>query len=75
MPGEVVVDLGVSRNARGSTGRGDEDRMVPTLSEQPTAVLLLQVVDERTPLHALTLSASRITGPFPVLGYARHGLR
>jgi len=39
--------------------------MTTTFSEQPTAVLL-QVADQRAPLHALTLSGSRITGPLPV---------
>jgi hypothetical protein len=42
--GEVVVDLGVPWNAGGSAGGADKNRMIPTLTEQPAAVLL-QVVD------------------------------
>jgi maltose operon substrate-binding protein precursor MalM len=43
--------------------------VVATFPEQPTSVLL-QVTYQRAPLHALTLSGSRITGPVPVACWA-----
>src|SRR5262245_21574719 len=65
LPGEVVIDFRVSWNRRCLAGGTDENRMVGAFPEQPTKVLL-QVADQRAPFHALTLSGSRITGPWPV---------
>lgn len=64
--GEVVVDLGVSRNTGCSAGGADEDGMIATFPEQAAAVLL-QDVNQRPTLHALILSGSRMTGPSPVV--------
>ena len=65
LPGEIVVDFGVTRNCRCTAAGTDEDRMAATLPEQTTTILL-PVADQRAPLHAVTLSGSRMTGPFPV---------
>jgi hypothetical protein len=67
--GEPVVDLGGSGNAGGSTGGADEDGMIATLAEQPAAVLL-QMVDQRAPFHALIFRGSRMIGPGPVACWA-----
>jgi hypothetical protein len=40
--------------------------MIATFSEQ-AAAMLLQVVNQRAPLHALILRGSRMTGPSPVV--------
>jgi hypothetical protein len=65
LSGEVVIDFRVPWNRRCLAGGTDENRMVGAFPEQPTQVLL-QVADQRAPFHALTLSGSRITGPWPV---------
>ncbi len=65
LPGEIVVDFSVARNCRvRPLGPTKIEWLPPSRSKrQPW---LLQVADQRAPLHAVTLSDSRMTGPLPV---------
>lgn len=65
LPGEVIVDLGVTRHAGSLAGRTiDLDGLVAALSKQ-LATVRFEMADGRAPFHAPTLSDSRITSPPP----------
>lgn len=64
LPGKIVVDFAVARDAGGLVGGAIHvDRVVATLAQQ-LAVVLFEMSNQVSALQALTFSGSRITsGP------------